>query len=185
MRRGARIFCVGNTRSGAPPTRPRRFCLGEGGGPCDGADVTAANEPEAAGPVLLFDGECGLCQRVVRLLLRLDRRGGLRFAPLQGSAAQEFLRSHGWPTEDFDTLVFVPDWSRRMEKTFLLRTAGAVAALRAGGGAGRGLGYVLAIMPAALRDAGYRVVARVRRRLFGPGRLDHAWRQPWSARFLD
>ena len=135
--------------------------------------------------MLLFDGECGLCQRVVRWLLRLDRRGVLRFAPLQGPAAQGFLRTHGLPPEDFDTLIFVPDWSRRGERNFLVRTAGAVAALRACDGAGRGLGKALAIGPAALRDAGYRWVARSRRRLVGAGRTGDAWRHPWSARFLD
>jgi predicted DCC family thiol-disulfide oxidoreductase YuxK len=48
----------------------------------------APSTPVAAtGPVLFFDGECGLCNRVVRLMLRLDRRGRLRYAPLQGLRA--------------------------------------------------------------------------------------------------
>src|SRR4051812_37486572 len=50
---------------------------------------------DAPVPVLFFDGECGLCNRVVRLLLRLDTRGRLRFAPLQGPVAQDYLRAHG------------------------------------------------------------------------------------------
>ena len=44
-----------------------------------------------ADPVLFFDGECGLCQRLVRGLLKLDQRGGLRLAPLQGPTAQDWL----------------------------------------------------------------------------------------------
>jgi hypothetical protein len=52
-------------------------------------------------PVLLFDGECGLCQRLVRVLLGLDRRGRLRFAPLQGPAAQSYLRQHGSARDRF------------------------------------------------------------------------------------
>ena len=54
-----------------------------------------------AGPVLLFDGECGLCHRVVRGLLKCDRRERLRFAPLHGAAAQVWLRERGLPTTDF------------------------------------------------------------------------------------
>src|SRR5512140_2976539 len=104
--------------------------------------------PEHAGPVLLFDGECGLCHRVVRLLLRLDREARLRFAPLQGPSAQAFLRTHGLPAADFDSLVFVPDWARRDSPEFKLRTAGAIAALRVCGGAGRVLADGLAIFPA-------------------------------------
>ena len=54
--------------------------------------------PAEIGPVLLFDGTCGLCNRCVRLLLRLDRRARLHFAPLQSAPAQAYLRTHGLPT---------------------------------------------------------------------------------------
>src|SRR4051812_39696374 len=87
-----------------------------------------------AGPVLFFDGECGLCNRLVRLLLRIDHRARLRFAPLQGPVAQAYLRSHGLPTVDFDTLTFVPDWQHRDRPDYLSRTSGVIAALRAIGG---------------------------------------------------
>ncbi len=140
----------------------------------------------AAGPVLLFDGECGLCNRIVRLLLRLDDRGELRFAALQSAPAQAFLRAHGLPTEHFDTLVFVPEWARRDKPgaEIFLRTAGAIAALRRCGGAGRGLGDLLAIFPAALRDAIYRLIARWRYKLFGPWRACPQPRPEWPGRFL-
>lgn len=139
--------------------------------------------PASASPVLLFDGECGLCHRVVRLMLRLDGEGRLRFAPLQGAAAQAFLRAHGLPTEDFDTLVFVPE-GRGAEARPAFRTAGAIGALRAMRGAGRLIGDLLALIPAWLRDLGYRAVARGRYRLFGPWKpvpLPHA---EWAERFL-
>jgi len=138
----------------------------------------------AAGPVLLFDGECGLCNRCVRLLLRLDREGRLRFAPLQSPAAQAYLRVQGLPTEDFDSLVFVPDWSRRDGAGFLRRTDGVIAALRAVGGLARGLAGVLAVFPAAWRDAGYWVVARWRYRIFGAWHPRPLARPEWAARFL-
>jgi predicted DCC family thiol-disulfide oxidoreductase YuxK len=137
------------------------------------------------GPVLLFDGECGLCNRVVRLLLRLDRRGILRFAALQGASAQDFLRMHGLPTEDFSTLVFVPDWSRRAEKRFALRTDGVAGALWMCGGVGRPLAALLNAFPRWLRNAVYRFVARTRYKLFGPWRACPLPRPEWSKRFLE
>jgi predicted DCC family thiol-disulfide oxidoreductase YuxK len=140
------------------------------------------NPSEQGGPVLLFDGECGLCHRVVRRLLRLDRVGRLRFAPLQGPAAQAYLRVHGLPTEEFSTLVFVPDWPRGAEK-FLLRTDGIIAALRAAGLPG--LAALLAVLPRGMRDAGYKFVARVRYRIFGPWRPRPLPRPEWAARFLE
>lgn len=136
--------------------------------------------PASADPVLFYDGECGLCQRIVRVLLRLDRAGRLRYAPLQGPTAQAYLRTHGLPTEDFDSLVFVPAWHRRDQPEYRLRTDGVIGALHAVGGFAR-VFTVIAILPRSWRDAGYKAVARLRYRLFGP-----AGSRPFSdrSRFL-
>lgn len=140
--------------------------------------------PDGPGPVLLFDGTCGLCNRCVRLLLRLDRRGRLHFAPLQSGPAQAYLRAQGLPTEDFDSLVFVPDWSHPAPGAYRRRTDGVVAALRAGGGAGAALGTVLGWVPATWRDAAYRLVARWRYRIWGEWRPRPLARSEWARRFL-
>lgn len=143
-------------------------------------DATSA----VTGPVLFFDGECGLCNRIVRLLLRLDRRGALRFAPLQGPTAQAYLEAHGLPRTDFDSLVFVPEWSNRDRREFLVRTDGVIAALRTVGGAGR-LFTWLSVLPAAWRDGAYKLVARWRYRLFGRWEARPLARPEWAARFLE
>jgi predicted DCC family thiol-disulfide oxidoreductase YuxK len=153
--------------------------------PADGFSGGVTNDPARdPRPVLLFDGECGLCHRVVRLLLRIDRHGRLRFASLQSPAAQDYLRAHGLPTADFSTLVYVPDWEKRDRPDFRLRTDGVVAALRACGGVATGLGALLAVVPAPCRDAGYRQVARWRYRVFGPWRACPLPNPEWRARFF-
>jgi predicted DCC family thiol-disulfide oxidoreductase YuxK len=139
----------------------------------------------AAGPVLLFDGECGLCHRVVRLLLRLDGDARLRFASLQSQSAQVFLRAHGLRADNFDTLVFVPKWVRHDAPEFLLRTAGVIAALRRCGSAGRLLAGLIAIFPAAVRDAVYRFVARTRYGIFGSWQACPLPQEEWATRFLN
>lgn len=135
------------------------------------------------GPVLFFDGECGLCYRVVLWLMRRDRRGVLRFAPLQGVAAQAYLRVHGLPTEDFDSLVYVPDWAARERREFLLRTDGALAAARAVGGWGAVVAWAR-VLPRAWRDGVYRVIARWRYRIWGEWTPRPFARPEWAARFL-
>ncbi len=147
--------------------------------------MTASSHPISADPVLLYDGECGLCNRVVRLLLRLDRRERIRFAQLQGGSAQAYLRAQGLPVTDFDSLVYVPDWSRRAPGEYLLRTDGVIAALDACGGLGPELAAVLGIFPAAWRDAGYRLVARWRYRVFGAWQSRPLPKPEWAARFID
>jgi predicted DCC family thiol-disulfide oxidoreductase YuxK len=138
---------------------------------------------DSGGPVLLFDGECGLCQRIVRALLRRDRRGVLRFAPLQGPAAQAYLRAQGLPTADFDSLVFVPDWSRPDRADYRLRTDGALAALRAAGGP-RWVVGLISLWPAGGRDGAYRMIARWRYRIFGRWQAGVLDRPEWKRRFL-
>lgn len=138
-----------------------------------------------AGPVLFFDGECGLCNRLVRGLVRLDRAGRLRFAPLQGPMARSYLRAHGLPLADFDSLIFVPSWAGRARPDHLVRTAGVIAALRVVGGVARVFAAVLALLPARVRDFGYRVVGRTRYALFGPWRSRPLARADWAARFFE
>jgi predicted DCC family thiol-disulfide oxidoreductase YuxK len=107
--------------------------------------------------VVLFDGDCGLCDRVVRFLLWADRARALRFAPLGGPTALGLGEASGAP---YQTLVVHVD-GRRVERSEAVLLAcsrlawpwRAAAALR--------------IVPLGWRDAVYRLVARHRRRLFG------------------
>jgi predicted DCC family thiol-disulfide oxidoreductase YuxK len=137
-----------------------------------------------AGPVLLYDGECGLCNRAVRFLLGIDRRGVLRFAPLQGGPAQAWLREHGLPTGDFESMVYVREWGAGPgQGAYALRTDALAAALGACGGAGRLLAWIR-FVPRPLRDGAYRLVARLRYRLFGAWKPRPLPRPEWRDRFI-
>src|ERR1700744_4904114 len=81
-------------------------------------------------PVILFDGECGLCNRATRLLMRWDNWGRLRYAPLQGYAAQRILRMHGLPRREFSSLVLIRDWDHPERPDYALRTDALILALR-------------------------------------------------------
>lgn len=132
---------------------------------------------------VLYDGECGLCDRSVRFLLPRDRRERLRFAPLQGERAAALRRRHpALPPLD-ETFLLVEDPERPAERV-RLRSDGALRALELLGGPWN-LVKLLRIVPAPLRDAVYRFVARRRTRWFG--RLESC-RLPSAAerrRFLD
>ena len=60
--------------------------------------------PDPANPVLLYDGVCGLCNRLVRFVLKRDRRAHFRFASLQSDYAARILKSHGLDPHDLNTL---------------------------------------------------------------------------------
>ena len=61
----------------------------------------------AEGSLVLFDGVCGLCNRWVDFVLRRDRKGVFKFAPLQSMTGQAILLRHGVPTDDLTTIVLL------------------------------------------------------------------------------
>ncbi len=141
-----------------------------------------AQAVDRSGPVLLYDGDCGLCNFLVRVLLKKDREARLRFAALQGAYGQAVLRAHGLPTKDFDSLVFLPAGLRGPA---VLRSDGALAALEALGGGHAKLARLERKVPVAIRDFGYKLVARTRHRLFGAYRPRPLPNPAWAGRFID
>ncbi|MCF3648924.1 thiol-disulfide oxidoreductase DCC family protein [Synoicihabitans lomoniglobus] len=136
----------------------------------------------SAGPLLLFDGECGLCHAVVRFLLRRDRAERLRFAPLQGVTGQALLQRLGLPTADFDSLVFLPDVAAHVHH---LRSDGVVAVSQYLPGGWARVGRLFGVLPTRWRDAGYRLVARSRYALFGQYQPTPLPDPRWAERILD
>jgi predicted DCC family thiol-disulfide oxidoreductase YuxK len=135
-------------------------------------------------PVLLYDGECGLCNALVRFMLKHDRRGVLMFAPLQGVTGQAFLRAKALATADFDSIVFIED-ADRADSAYLRRTPGALRAVAEMGGGWRRLARVLAIVPESWSNVLYNGVARTRYRLFGRYRPSPLPDPEWAKRILD
>lgn len=136
---------------------------------------------DARRPVLLYDGECGLCNAVLRILMREDSGGRLHYAPLKSPAARQYLQRYRMSTTDFDSIVFVPDWNEQAAGNHRLRTNGVLAALDEIGGVWRVAAW-LRVIPAPLRDPFYKIVARLRYRLFGEYRPS-PWPEPqWAER---
>lgn len=109
--------------------------------------------------IVFFDGVCGLCNYSVNWLLARDPEHRLRFAPLQGITAA--TRVSPELRERLDTLVFVRD-----RQTFV-RTAAVTRILMSLGGRWRLVGGLMWAIPFPIRDVGYRLVSRLRYRLFG------------------
>jgi predicted DCC family thiol-disulfide oxidoreductase YuxK len=116
--------------------------------------------------IVLYDGVCGLCDRVVQFVLPRDRRDHFRFATLQGELGHEVLARHGRDASALDTFYVVLHPGTDDEVVYE-RGRGAVVLLEQLGGIWRTLGRALGVLPTALINVGYRFVARVRYRVFG------------------
>jgi predicted DCC family thiol-disulfide oxidoreductase YuxK len=117
-------------------------------------------------PVLLYDGVCGLCNRLVQFVLKHDSHDRFRFASLQSDFAARVLRRHGAAPEDLDTVYVVLDYALPGER-LASRSDAAVVILKELGGGWSVLGVVIRVLPGWLRNWGYSLVARNRYRFFG------------------
>lgn len=113
-----------------------------------------------APPVIVFDAECVLCSANAQFVLKHDRRRRFRLASMQGEVGAALYRRFGIDPADPDTLILV-------EGDRVLRDSDAVLAIYAGLGWPWRAAAALRIVPRALRDPVYRLVARNRYRLFG------------------
>lgn len=122
-------------------------------------DVSGA--PLATGAdLVLFDGDCNVCNRSVQFVLERDPRGRFRFASLQSAAGRAALAATGHTSVGPDSVALVT------RERVWFRT-GAVLRIA------RGLCWpwpVLAIfllVPPPIRDFFYKVFAARRYRWFG------------------
>jgi predicted DCC family thiol-disulfide oxidoreductase YuxK len=117
-------------------------------------------------PVLLYDGVCGLCNRLVRFTLRHDRKDTFQFAALQGPMAARILKRNGQSPVDLDTFYVVTAVDQPAEH-LLARSDAALYVLRELGGGWSVVAMFGRVLPKVLRDAIYNTIARNRYRVFG------------------
>lgn len=112
---------------------------------------------------VFYDGSCGLCHFAVRFAAFRDRDGSrFRFAPLDGITARRELHEELRRACPETVIVLTPSGD------VASRSDAVVYVLRRLGGRWSVLGTALSIVPRFVRDALYRRVAALRRRLFPP-----------------
>ncbi len=120
---------------------------------------TKSVEVSLTHPIVFFDGDCVMCNGFLDWLIRLDRSALFRVSPLQGETAIRLLPP--LPKNPEDWSIYLLDetglYSQSEAVLQILRRLGGVWSLLS---AGR-------VIPVALRDSVYRVVARNRYRILG------------------
>jgi predicted DCC family thiol-disulfide oxidoreductase YuxK len=120
------------------------------------------SEDQANNLIMLYDGVCGFCNKSVQTIIAHDRKGVLKFAPLQSPYGQEILAKHN--LKEIDSVVFV-DRSSGAEHLSIRSNAALKVANYLGGW--WKLLSVFYIVPRPLRDFGYDLFAKYRYRFFG------------------
>jgi len=128
--------------------------------------------------IVVFDGQCLLCNGWVQFLLQHDRSQRIRFASIQSAVGQQLLARAGLQVEGLQTLLVI-DGERSWQ-----HTAAILRVLHALGWPWR-LAWVGWLVPAPLRDALYRWVARNRYRIWGRSATCMLPAPEHRARFLE
>jgi predicted DCC family thiol-disulfide oxidoreductase YuxK len=116
-------------------------------------------------PIVLYDGVCGLCNRLVQFLLQRDKQDRLRYAALQSDFAVKVLERHGLDPKDLDTVHVILNYQEPDERV-LARSDAILTVVSQLGGIWKAaaLGKVV---PRPIRDLVYKLVAENRYRMFG------------------
>ena len=118
-----------------------------------------------------------MCNATVQRVLLHDRSQNIQFAALQSDAGRQLLAEYGLDKIHLDSLVYIEHGKVYTHSTGALRLAKQM------GGAYQLL-YGFVIVPAFIRDAVYRFVARNRYSWFGRRESCMLPRAEWRERFL-
>lgn len=110
--------------------------------------------------ILLFDGLCNLCSRLVNFIIKRDKKEKFLFVSLQSANGHSLLKKFGLLTDDFDSVVFI-----RGDKYFL-KSSAIIHILKELGGIWR-LFFIFIIIPHFIRDFIYNIIAKRRYKIFG------------------
>jgi predicted DCC family thiol-disulfide oxidoreductase YuxK len=113
-----------------------------------------------APPVVLFDGVCKLCNGSVNFILRIDRKGRLKLAPLQSDYGRRVLEDHGLKSGPLDSMMLLEGERLTVKSTAVIRISKYL------GGAWP-LCMIVLVIPRFIRDAVYDIIAKNRYRWFG------------------
>ncbi|ANH81309.1 hypothetical protein A8C56_10225 [Niabella ginsenosidivorans] len=110
-------------------------------------------------PLILFDGECNLCNRAVQFIVKRDKKAFYRFASLQSSVGRSLMQQYAIPL-DYSSIVLIENGKAYLKSTAALRVARHLT------GFWPLLSLFLAI-PRPIRNQVYDIVARNRYKWFG------------------
>jgi predicted DCC family thiol-disulfide oxidoreductase YuxK len=143
-----------------------------------------AQVPSAAEGVhlVLYDGVCGLCSRLLQFLLQHDGRGVFAFASLQGEIGRTTVARFGGNPDELDSFYVLTNYRTNNPRMF----SRSCAALFVAGELGWPwkMATVFRILPTSILDRVYNVVARNRYRVFGRSEQCLIPRPEFRGRFI-
>ncbi len=110
--------------------------------------------------IILFDGECILCNKAVQFIIKRDTKEIFKFASLQSTYGKELLRKIGGDQIDWNSLVLIEG------SQYYLKSEAVLKILKEIGGFSI-VFHLLRLLPQNILDKLYMITAKIRYKLFG------------------
>jgi predicted DCC family thiol-disulfide oxidoreductase YuxK len=133
--------------------------------------------------LVLYDGVCGLCSRLLQFVLTRDRRGVFDFASLQSATGRATVARWGGDPRELTSLYVLANY-RTPHAAALTRSRAALFVARELGWPWKATLF-MRVLPAPLLDRLYDVVARTRYQVFGRHDQCLMPRPEFRSRFVD
>lgn len=129
-------------------------------------------------PIFLYDGQCAFCSGSVQMLIRHDKRAKFRLLPAQSPLGEALYRHYGMDPNQHSTNMIIAGGRAYFKSQSSLYVV-------AGLGFPWSLVKVFYLVPPALLDLAYNVVARNRLRWFGRNDVCLVSLAGYEERFID
>ena len=110
--------------------------------------------------MIIFDGECNLCNGVVGWLMQFASEEVFRFIPFQSPRGQELLKRYAYPTQQLDTVILIDENGPHTHSDGFLKIVSKIPKWKR-------VAALLAFVPRMLRDGIYKLASRNRLKWFG------------------
>ncbi len=137
----------------------------------------------AGAHLVLYDGVCGLCNRLLQFLLTHDRRAVFALAALQSEVGKRTVARFGGDPTELTSFYVVANY-RGHDARMLGRSRAALFVANELGWPWR-IALALRVLPTAILEAGYDLIARHRYRMFGRYEQCMAPRPEFKGRFVE
>lgn len=110
--------------------------------------------------ILLFDGECNLCNSFVQFILKNEKNAEIQFCSLQSETGKKTLAQHNINTDSINSLVFIENNIPYFKSTAALKISRYLKGIYS-------LATLFFIIPKFIRDYIYDYIAKNRYKWYG------------------
>ena len=110
--------------------------------------------------LILFDGECILCNKAVQFIIKRDTKEIFKFASLQSTYGKELLRKIGGDQTPWNSLVLIEGSQYYLKSEAVLKILKEISGFSI-------VFHLLRLLPQNILDKLYMITAKIRYKLFG------------------